>query len=280
MRPILLAAPPGDGSYGRSRVSEPELLVLEGDLWKRRHALPPPARRAFAEAFYLRDEGTIARLLAKGLDPDGVVIDTTLLEWALLDRRPRMTRLILEAGATVDPPGPVSPLHLASTHGPAEAVRILLEFGANVHRTDRNRATALHRSVVGFAPLACTKLLLEAGADPNAVDAHGETVLNAAAGKARTTRLLLSFGAAREGQTANEALAYSRARQDELEVAIAGAANVLTTLGQILESDTVMDHASQMLLSLVQETETELEPDDSTKLSAASEQCKPSDDDE
>jgi tankyrase len=62
----------------------------------------------------------------------------------------------------------------ASAHDPESRVqramiRLLIRLGANVNERDKNGVTPLHRAVRFRSP-AAVKILLESGADPNAVD--------------------------------------------------------------------------------------------------------------
>jgi uncharacterized protein len=62
----------------------------------------------------------------------------------------------------------------ASAHDPdsrvqRDVIRLLIRHGANVNETDKNGVTPLHRAVRFRSP-AAVKVLLENGADPNAVD--------------------------------------------------------------------------------------------------------------
>lgn len=83
-----------------------------------------------------------------------------------------------------------------------DVLRLLLERGADVHAREgedpemARRRTALHHAVLGGQPAAAA-LLLDAGADPNVLDSHGETPLNRAleCGNAGLVRLLLENGA-------------------------------------------------------------------------------------
>lgn len=77
-------------------------------------------------------------------------------------------RLLLEAGAdpNFDPDGN-TPLHEAAwgDWGSPTAVKLLLEFGAEVDALDKHDETPLMRAA-GHGELECVKLLLAAGADP------------------------------------------------------------------------------------------------------------------
>ena len=104
-----------------------------------------------------------------------------------------------------------TPLHLAALYGRAEAAKLLLDHGADVHALTEgirfvNPSTPLHAAVAsGNADIAA--LLLQAGADPSAPDGDGYTPLHLAAstGNVNLVRLLLHAGAdpktAVEGKT-------------------------------------------------------------------------------
>jgi len=102
------------------------------------------------------------------------------------------------------------PLGLAAFFGREEAVRLLLERGANPNLAARNemKVAAIHAATAaGSLPIA--RLLVSAGADVNAVQQAGYRPLHAAAmaGRADLAKLLLDRGAdpnakADDGRTA------------------------------------------------------------------------------
>lgn len=90
------------------------------------------------------------------------------------------------------------PLGLAAFFGREEAVRLLLERGANPNLAARNemKVAAIHAATAaGSLPIA--RLLVSAGADVNAVQQAGYRPLHAAAmaGRADLAKLLLDRGA-------------------------------------------------------------------------------------
>lgn len=72
-------------------------------------------------------------------------------------------------------------LHDAAKVGDVEALKRLLEGGADVNAQDARGVTALGVAV-GFNRLPVVTALLEAGADVSKVDRRGNTVLHYAAG--------------------------------------------------------------------------------------------------
>jgi ankyrin repeat protein len=114
------------------------------------------------------------------------------------------------------------PLGLAAFFGREPAVRLLVARGANLHLTARNpmKVAAIHAaSAEGGFEIA--RLLIEAGADVNAVQQAGFTPLHAAAmtGQLELAKLLLERGADPRAQAddGRDALAMAReAKQQAL----------------------------------------------------------------
>ena len=102
--------------------------------------------------------------------------------------------LTLACGGTV--------LHGPATRGEVEAVKRLLDSGADVDATNKDNLTALH--MVAFMDRAdVVTALLEHGADAEAQEKNGVTALHVAAqvGQADVAKRLLEAGADVEART-------------------------------------------------------------------------------
>lgn len=128
----------------------------------------------------------------------GAALD--IFDASALGRTERMRELLREDPKLVDAwsDDGFSPLGLAAFFGRADAVRVLLDSGADVRAVARNamRVEALHSAAAAHdAPIVLA--LLEAGADPNARQQVGFTALHEAAseGLDEMARLLVAHGA-------------------------------------------------------------------------------------
>jgi ankyrin repeat protein len=139
----------------------------------------------------------LARSIASQLERLGHPLD--LHEAAALDAADRVGAL-LDAGADVDARSPdgFTPLQLAAYFGAPAAAALLIERGAQVDAVadNRQRIAPLHAAVAGRHP-EVVRLLLAAGADPDARQQGGWTPLLAAAqhGDAEAVAALLEAGA-------------------------------------------------------------------------------------
>ena len=159
-------------------------------------------------ALYHRKRETAALLVARkeALSPLDV------FEAAAFGKTARLESLLDEEPALVDAYAADGffPLGLAAFFGHEEAVRLLLARGANPNLSAQNamKVAAIHAaSAAGSLPVAL--LLVDAGADVNAVQQAGFTPLHAAAmaGRADLAKLFLERGAdpsakADDGRTA------------------------------------------------------------------------------
>ena len=141
-------------------------------------------------------------LLAHGatVNPGDSWRGQTPLMWAAAEGHAAMIRLLAEAGADLNarstvvtwerqrseeprdkwlPPGGFTPLLLAAREGRIDAVKTLVELGANINEIDPDRHTALIIALInGHFDVAAA--LIETGIDINAADKVGRTPLWAA----------------------------------------------------------------------------------------------------
>jgi uncharacterized protein len=151
------------------------------------------------QAIYQGDQARADELLAAAPELDvfeaAAVGRTERLE-ALIDEDPGLANAWADDG--------FQPLGLASFFGHVDAARMLVERGAEVNSASRNdmKVMPLHSAAAtgdGDTRYELAKLLLENGADPNAVQQDEYTPLMAADqhGDQRLHDLLVEYGATR-----------------------------------------------------------------------------------
>lgn len=170
----------------------------------------------FFAAIEVDDDGGLRRLLARGMDPN--TLDPKglhALYLALRGGSPKVFALLLQHPAIeVDRPNGAgeTPLMMAALRGRVEAMRTLIERGAQV---DRSGWTPLHYAASGPSADAVA-LLLARGAIVDARAPNGNTPLMQAAryGSEDSVRLLLQKGADRRLRNARDLDAAGYARLD------------------------------------------------------------------
>lgn len=115
-----------------------------------------------------------------------------------------------------------TPLMTAIQNGHVEAALLLVSLAADVHATDRNGvgSTALHMACERNEP-RIVKALIEAGANPDCVDAEGCTAIAYAKGKCRAIledwHVQKEQRAMREGLGSSDLPSMKRRRMGQIE---------------------------------------------------------------
>jgi uncharacterized protein len=155
------------------------------------HAVDSNGETAVLEALHAGQPGALDVLLEGSPELD-------IFEAAALGRSSRILELLgqNEQLVTAVAADGCSALQLAAHFGRTDAVRLLLEHGADAMAVAQNsrRSTPLH-AATGRGHLDTVRLLLEAGADQQAADGNGETVLQLAERKHDAAMLELLRGA-------------------------------------------------------------------------------------
>ena len=188
-------------------------LDVHGSVAGQAGAISDDEDRLFRFAGHDKDNGTVRQLLAEGVSPNaaGNFDGRTAVHSAAKGGAAKNLAAMLQAGGkpNVQDGDGDTPLHLASKGSyvggfsdHSAAVEVLLQHGANLHRTNNSGETPLHVAVftgAGAAHVFVIKALLDAGARPSAVDGNGLTVLQRfsrhSENNGAIVRLLLRAGA-------------------------------------------------------------------------------------
>jgi cytohesin len=129
----------------------------------------------------------------------------TLLHWAADNNMPEAVKALIERGANASAAGQDgdTPLHAAAWHGHVNVIDVLLAAKVDANAADDAGRTPLH-SAAWNGHLAAVQALLKAGADPRRA-AEGYTPLHAAAwqGHQPIVAALLAAGAKIDAQDAD-----------------------------------------------------------------------------
>jgi ankyrin repeat protein len=191
--------------------------------------------------FQLLDRG------ASNLDAKDVLGKTALLYAADIDKHTIVTHLLARGANPNLPDGTgATPLIVASKHGFANAVRVLIKHGlAWINHADRHGATALWYACY-YGNETVVEMLLQARARPNYVGTHRKTPIIAAAEQMQTAcaKLLLEHpyivldAVDHEGKTA---LRYA-GETNNLELV-----RLLIQTGADLNARTTIDHTTTLM---------------------------------
>ncbi len=127
------------------------------------------------------DETAVRRSILAGVDVNarwkqGRIVTTPLHSAAFADA-PTVVRLLLDAGATVEPKKcGQSPLHVARS---VAVAKLLLDAGADLEACDTEGRTPLWRAIDCVLPLELARLYVESGANLSA-RAYGKSLLQIA----------------------------------------------------------------------------------------------------
>ncbi len=173
----------------------------------------PASDSPLADAVMRGDSAGLRVLLKQGADVNEVQGDgMTALHWAASRGNLAATRMLVSAGARLDPVtrnGNYTPLHLAAQNGRAEAVKALLAAGANVNATTSSGgASALHFAA-SSGDAATIEALVDKGASVNVREsAFSQTPLMwaAAANRVSAITALIKRGADVEAETRTQSI--------------------------------------------------------------------------
>jgi len=134
-----------------------------------------------------------------GEKPEGVVNASDWLQVGGQEERLKILKILLDLGAKVDTPDyhEYTALHYATIWGWTDAVKMLLEYGANVEAVNLQGENVLMIASEYGAIEVVEYLLMETTISLEARDGNGETVLFTAIrkGNVELTRMLVEFGA-------------------------------------------------------------------------------------
>jgi ankyrin repeat protein len=173
----------------------------------------PASDSPLADAVMRGDSAGLRVLLKQGVDVNEVQGDgMTALHWAASRGNLAATRMLVSAGARLDPVtrnGNYTPLHLAAQNGRAETVKALLAAGANVNATTSSGgASALHFAA-SSGDAATIDALVDKGVSVNVREsAFSQTPLMwaAAANRVSAIAALVKRGADIEAETRTQSI--------------------------------------------------------------------------
>jgi len=159
------------------------------------------AASPIADAASRGDREAVKSLLQKAADVNAAQGDgMTALHWAAMNGDAELAQMLIVAGANIKATtrlGAYTPLYLASQHGQAQVLQALIKAGADT-KTGTNNGTTPLMAAAASGRLDAVRVLLEHGADVNAKDGvrHQTPLMYAAASnRAAVIELLAARGA-------------------------------------------------------------------------------------
>jgi len=182
--------------------------------------LSAAADTRLADAAMRGDKDAVRSLLKQKADVNAAHGDgATALHWAAYNDDLEMVKILLDAGANVKAAtreGAITPIFMACTNGDGPMIEALLRAGAEAKSVKSNGTTALMTAAASGSAEA-VKILIEHGADINAKEAvYGQTALMFAAALNRDSviKVLMEHGAEANVATTVRKLARVRFDQD------------------------------------------------------------------
>ena len=184
-------------------LSLPRTVDDEGDDYAPEHCTPPNLPELCAKVQSLEQaasQGCVNEvrefLKKRGIDSKDGSESPSLFN-AIRSGHEAIVKLLLDAGAPVNPAQVEfePPLSHAAHYNEIRILKLLLKAGANVDGVDPRGVTYL--ASYGFFDPPITRILLDAGANPNAKDQDGQTAIMHAAsyGYAESVRILIEHHA-------------------------------------------------------------------------------------
>ncbi len=140
----------------------------------------------------------IKQSLHKGMPVDSVFDGASLLFMAIFEKQPGIVKLLLENGADIEQEGidGITPLLDSIGRGDIETVQLLLKHGADLEHVDEDGFSPMVEAISSCAKIDILVLLLESGADINAmVDGKPTLVYAVYEKKLDAVELLVEKGA-------------------------------------------------------------------------------------
>jgi ankyrin repeat protein len=163
----------------------------------------PLKHRGIADAAGTNDIAAVREMLAAGTDVNAVLDGATALMRACRDGHVEVVEVLLAAGARLDAEGKRSgPLHLAIDGNRHALALRLIEAGANLDALDEHGNTPLFIAVMRRGTEACIEAMIERGANPYQRMRHGNWAMKVARESAAARVALLEKTQHRDDPTA------------------------------------------------------------------------------
>jgi len=165
-----------------SRLKEPRLeiakLLIAAGANVNDYSNVPSEQTVLMEAAGSNYFEMVQLLLDNGVDINYLTSgERSALDKAISSDREEMVQFLLEKGANPDPELVNTPLMEAAVLGNPAIIEILLDFGAKINKHNDEGITALMYAIQ-FDEYQAVKILLERGANVNLADQNGETALD------------------------------------------------------------------------------------------------------